>query len=1501
MGQNQKIMLNRELDEPVVDLLRLNLERDLTRRAACMEEGEIDADPPVNPQRRDLFQSCYDFLLMLCKNNANAQMKLFPLISVFQDHVGIEKLNVADTICEIVRDNPRLISQVPESLFRHFIDAILTWGRKARWLRFFEVFLEVQGSPLKRNQDLLLRMVLDDFDKLIDLECDYRASRFLPRSDPRTGMTRLELIRDGDHRWKVRSLVKYHFSSVNLLALCAAGKNAVNQARVMMMVSVDTIVDNVINCALRPDMVRESDPEFDWDGVYYVRKAWTKLLTNVYLTSLDTHSTKQLQDAKRIWLPQTSEPGGPGEPLSLMNEYVVDVQTLSVRLKDVKRPPADVEGDGDREGMVLAGLRDSIGWDIGQHLEYVVEVLRSVTRVILRQDIFDAKDEVLCLMASELRESAVYLYKELHRLGRHAEALLCVELVNAMTERGITGAAIRLEEEDIRLQKEKGVEALFMEGWRDFKLHVGSTYLGVETEEGRTMIGCIKDMATMLGSRKSFQNDELQTLGEFIRELASEQCDPLVQLNGLRVVRAVLYIQPDRESTSLELQEKEYQRMLRNQPPSDAEDGFPSFVAMQRHIATRGGVDLIVTCMASPETDIVLAALYLAVTILEGGNKAVQDLFAEILTPASSQNFFMALHKVMENGVTSLKAQKKTIKQRQAEKHALAAAGIVRRSMKELPSLGPALQFMTEVMKMMRRFCLGQHTVLQDILRKQRLNKVSINFFDEAVNYLIALEPELKYAIKHEDVVTVEGAIRGFLMLADAMRGPNPANQVTIATKGFFELVDRLMNKIHFEPNDERRNALRSRLKSAVATCLMAFLEGVEGNAIPEQMLTSIDWSALAGQMDVCYEAMLKEEPRLLPREALCEEGIIYYFTLRFIKNYDRNNDHIAPAWHKHLRAVRFFESRTGYVEIVRDGRLERCFFMLPDSCIPGGPLDKPFEEMYETEREDPDRKNAEFLDNMIRLIEREERHSHIRQTWLSFTVTHFEAVCQACFVFAVSTHWLMILGAYVPRWQREQEVCAAQEEPPTEWDVWFEERLTPNVNWLAVLLTLALAALACVRALSFVHAELPRIISEGLESETEEELLEDDVEDEAPEEAEQEDEANLVFSATARAAALPADLAVAAEGDAQGTEGTECEGAGGPPLLSQAWVVLSSPWCWYEACHLASALLAVVLWEPTVAFWPLLEMCFWKGSRTVIDAIKFNAGKMIQTFLLGLLVMYIWLLFGMWMLYDQHAQDMCTNMFQCFSAYFYLTMRGDGVKDVMTDESFARNIVDFAVEGNMLVRTVWDMTYQFVFLYILIAIITGIVIDAFGGLRDEREEAEDNLKTSCFVCNLDRFTLDQKGSGFDKHVAHEHNPRNYFFFLLHIKMAPRSKLTSQESHVKDKVWPTNPRQGRSYGWLPREKTLSLTEGEEEDEQLHAMVEKAPPAPAPAPAPAPRPPGAPGFCGAGGARARSRAAPREAGGRPAAGGDGGAPALCDRRPGRRAARRAGVNRASRAP
>ena len=37
--------------------------------------------------------------------------------------------------------------------------------------------------------------------------------------------------------------------------------------------------------------------------------------------------------------------------------------------------------------------------------------------------------------------------------------------------------------------------------------------------------------------------------------------------------------------------------------------------------------------------------------------------------------------------------------------------------------------------------------------------------------------------------------------------------------------------------------------------------------------------------------------------------------------------------------------------------------------------------------------------------------------------------------------------------------------------------------------------------------------------------------------------------------------------------------------------------------------------------------------------------------------------------------------------------------------------------------------------------------------MQAEREAAEEDLKSICFVCNVTRFHADQDGIGFDKHV----------------------------------------------------------------------------------------------------------------------------------------------------
>ena len=248
--KNQNIMLNLDMDKTARTLLLMYLGRDTSRR----DRGELEADLPLNLDRKDLFQACYTFLKMLARRNQKAQKRLFEHTTLFADHMGIEKLNVADTICEIVRDNSPLCAQVSEPYFRRFVNAIKVWGRRARWLLFFQVFIAVKGRPIKRNQDIVLRLLLEDSDAVLDLTCDYsQPDCRLSKNDERFGMTRIDLMAEADHKRAVFSLLQYHKATLSMLAMLAAGKNAENQGKICGLVPFATITDNILYVDLRVD------------------------------------------------------------------------------------------------------------------------------------------------------------------------------------------------------------------------------------------------------------------------------------------------------------------------------------------------------------------------------------------------------------------------------------------------------------------------------------------------------------------------------------------------------------------------------------------------------------------------------------------------------------------------------------------------------------------------------------------------------------------------------------------------------------------------------------------------------------------------------------------------------------------------------------------------------------------------------------------------------------------------------------------------------------------------------------------------------------------------------------------------------------------------------------------------------------------------------------------------------------------------------------------------
>lgn len=106
---------------------------------------------------------------------------------------------------------------------------------------------------------------------------------------------------------------------------------------------------------------------------------------------------------------------------------------------------------------------------------------------------------------------------------------------------------------------------------------------------------------------------------------------------------------------------------------------------------------------------------------------------------------------------------------------------------------------------------------------------------------------------------------------------------------------------------------------------------------------------------------------------------------------------------------------------------------------------------------------------------------------------------------------------------------------------------------------------------------------------------------------------------------------------------------------------------------------------------------------------------------------------------------------------------------------------------------------------------------DSFGELRQHRQMVQGKIDNECFICGIDRFTFDTKGSGFDKHVTAEHSKWNYLFMLVSLREKRPDEYNGWEQHVAQHLSPhcTPP----SAAFLPRNTALALREHQEREER----------------------------------------------------------------------------------
>ncbi|CDQ71320.1 unnamed protein product [Oncorhynchus mykiss] len=199
------------------------------------------------------------------------------------------------------------------------------------------------------------------------------------------------------------------------------------------------------------------------------------------------------------------------------------------------------------------------------------------------------------------------------------------------------------------------------------------------------------------------------------------------------------------------------------------------------------------------------------------------------------------------------------------------------------------------------------------------------------------------------------------------------------------------------------------------------------------------------------------------------------------------------------------------------------------------------------------------------------------------------------------------------------------------------------------------------------------------------------------------------------------------------------------------------------------------------------------KTLRTILSSVTHNGKQLVLTVGLLAVVVYLYTVvaFNFFRKFynkseDDNQPDMkCDDMMTCYLFHMYVGVRaGGGIGD---------EIEDPAGDPYELYRILFDITFFFFVIVILLAIIQGLIIDAFGELRDQQEQVKEDMETKCFICGIGNDYFDTTPHGFETHTLQEHNLANYLFFLMYLINKDETEHTGQESYVwkmyQERLW----------------------------------------------------------------------------------------------------------------
>ena len=191
---------------------------------------------------------------------------------------------------------------------------------------------------------------------------------------------------------------------------------------------------------------------------------------------------------------------------------------------------------------------------------------------------------------------------------------------------------------------------------------------------------------------------------------------------------------------------------------------------------------------------------------------------------------------------------------------------------------------------------------------------------------------------------------------------------------------------------------------------------------------------------------------------------------------------------------------------------------------------------------------------------------------------------------------------------------------------------------------------------------------------------------------------------------------------------------------------------------------------------------------KGIAISIKLRGPELGASFLLLIFIVYFYSNIGFFYLNDNFEADIENNIHDnyclclsfCFMTNFDAGIRArGGAADQMVRISFERN------RRLYYLRIIYDVSYFLICIIIMIDLVFGIILGTFSDMREKERKHDSDKINNCFICHINRETVEKRKEDFQFHRDKKHYLWNYVNYMIFLKFSEPHELNASNSFVR--------------------------------------------------------------------------------------------------------------------